>query len=182
MIEDVAKKSPHILLSPIIGQRQDEIGGHPIDCGRLSASGSTKKVNRSAVLDDRGSIEVMVRVSTVAAAREARAWCHTTSHARANTWTGASSHSVIGAKHSNPGSKLRSPERDHVFPDVSSHHLSMLCSGVVENPLDQVVAVLITGNVNERDASPIPTALTDAIEVSAQELTAADLQTLFHNL
>lgn len=47
--------------------------------------------------------------------------------------------------------------------------------------LNQIVAILIAGNVDERNARPVSTALTNAIEVAGEELGAANLETLLDN-
>jgi hypothetical protein len=88
---------------------------------------------------------------------------------------------MVGAEHSDAGSKLGASERHHVLSDVGSDSLSVLRSSVVENPLDQVVAILIAGNVNEWDSSSISSTLTNTIQVSAQEITAPNLETLLHH-
>jgi hypothetical protein len=88
---------------------------------------------------------------------------------------------MVGAEHSDTGSKLRAPERHHVLSNVGSNSLSMLRGGVVENPLNQVVAILIAGNVNKWDPGSISSAFADTIQVPAQEITTPDLETLLHH-
>lgn len=88
---------------------------------------------------------------------------------------------MVGAEHSDTGSKLRASERHHVLSDVSSDSLSMLRSSVVEDPLNQVVAILVAGNVNERDSSSISPTFADTIQIPAQEITTPDLETLLHH-
>ena len=58
----------------------------------------------------------------------------------------------------------------------------MLSSRVVEYPLNKVVAVLITGNINQGNASAVLSTLTHTIEVTTQEIRAADFETLLHDL
>lgn len=69
-----------------------------------------------------------------------------------------------------------------MLADVRGNRLAKLRSRVVEDPLNQVVAVLVAGNVNERDTSPVRTALADAVEVPAQKLGASNLEALLNNL
>lgn len=65
---------------------------------------------------------------------------------------------------------------------MSSDNLAMLRVGVCEDVLDEIVAVLIAGNVDQRDPGPIGSALTDAIQVSAEKLRPADLEALLNDL
>jgi hypothetical protein len=89
---------------------------------------------------------------------------------------------MVGAKHTDSGSELGSPKRNHMFPNVSRHHLPVLGRSIVENPLHKIVAVLVTRNVNQRDSSPVEATFTDTIQISTQELAASYLQTLLHHL
>lgn len=65
---------------------------------------------------------------------------------------------------------------------MGSNHLPMLRSGIVENPLDQVVAVLIAGNVDQGNASAVSTSFTNAVKVTTKEIGAANLQAFLHDL
>lgn len=58
----------------------------------------------------------------------------------------------------------------------------MLGIRVGQDVLDQVVAVLVARNINERNSRTVNAALTDSVEVAAQELGTADLETFLHNL
>jgi hypothetical protein len=64
---------------------------------------------------------------------------------------------------------------------MSGDNLTMLSGCVGENVLNKVVTILIAGNVDERDARTINTALADTIKISAQELWPSYLQTLLHD-
>jgi hypothetical protein len=66
-----------------------------------------------------------------------------------------------------------------MLSNMSCHHLSVLRSCVVQDPLDKVVAVLITGDINKRNASPVTSTFADAIKISAEKICAANFQTLF---
>jgi hypothetical protein len=57
---------------------------------------------------------------------------------------------------------------------MGGHHLTMLRSGVVKNPLDKVVAVLIARNVNQGDSSAVTAAFTDPIKVAPKELRSSN--------
>ena len=49
----------------------------------------------------------------------------------------------VAAKHGNPGSKLGATQRDHMLANVDGDLLSLVMVGVHQDPLNQVVAVLI---------------------------------------
>jgi hypothetical protein len=65
---------------------------------------------------------------------------------------------------------------------MGSDNLPMLGSSIVEDPLDEVVAVLVTRNVNQRDASAVSTSFTNAVQVARKKIAAPDLETLLDNL
>jgi len=69
-----------------------------------------------------------------------------------------------------------------VLADVSSHNLAMLRAGVGKDPLNEVVAVLVAGNVNQGDARAVHATLTHTIEVATQKLRTPNLETLLDNL
>lgn len=48
--------------------------------------------------------------------------------------------------------------------------------------MDKVVAVLVARDVDERDPGSAPSALADPIQIPAQKVPAADLETLLDNL
>jgi hypothetical protein len=78
------------------------------------------------------------------------AWtrCYPATHGRADAGTRTSGNSRIGAKHSDTRTKLRSSKRNHMLADVSGNDLSMLRICMGEYVLNQVVAILITGNID----------------------------------
>jgi hypothetical protein len=86
----------------------------------------------------------------------------------------------VGAKHTNSGSKLRTTKRNHVLADVASDKLAMLRVRVSQDVLNQVVAILITSNINQRDAGTIKAALTDPVEIATEEIGPANLEALFN--
>jgi hypothetical protein len=69
-----------------------------------------------------------------------------------------------------------------VFANVSSNDLTMLRVALCQDPLDQVVAILVAGNVDQGNARSVDSSLTNAVKVATQEITASDLQTLFNYL
>lgn len=69
-----------------------------------------------------------------------------------------------------------------MLPNVSCNHLAMLGRRIVEDPLDKVVAVLVARDVNQGDPSSVSAAFADPIQISAQEISTADLEALLDNL
>ena len=104
------------------------------------------------------------------------------SHWRANTRTRTSLNSRIGAEHANPRAKLRSTERDHVLANVLSNDLTVLRIGVRENVLNEIVAVLITRNVDQGNTRTIETTLADTLKIATEEVNATNLETFFDDL
>ena len=82
---------------------------------------------------------------------------------------------MVGTKHADAGSKLGASEGHHVLPNVCGHSLSVLWIGVVEYPLDQIIAILIAGNINERDTGTVSSTLADTVQIPAKELIASYL-------
>ena len=66
---------------------------------------------------------------------------------------------MVGAEHADTRTELASTQRDHVLSDVGSDILAVLRRGVVEDPLDEIVTVLITRDINQRDAGAVATTL-----------------------
>ena len=69
-----------------------------------------------------------------------------------------------------------------MLADVAGNNFSVLWVGVGQDVLDQVVTVLIAGNVDERNAWTIWATLADAIQVAAEELHSTNLETLLNHL
>lgn len=88
----------------------------------------------------------------------------------------------VGAKHTNTRSEFGSTERDHVLADVASDNLSMLRVGVSKNVLDEIVAVLVAGNINEWNTGTIVAAFTDTVKIATKKFHSANLEALFNNL
>lgn len=53
-----------------------------------------------------------------------------------------------------------------MFADMGGDHLAVLWSCIVKDPLDKVVAVLIAGDVNQRNSGPVAATLADTIQVA----------------
>lgn len=106
----------------------------------------------------------------------------TSPHAWSHGRPGSSGTGRVGTKHADSGSEFGATQRDHVLSNMSSHDVAMLRAGVGQDVLDQVVAVLITGNINEWNARSVGTAFADTIQVSTEKLGPANLQALLDNL
>lgn len=69
-----------------------------------------------------------------------------------------------------------------MFADMSRNHFAMLWVRMSQDVLDEVVAILVAGNVDEGDAGPVNAALTDTVEIAAEKLDSSDLEALLHYL
>lgn len=85
---------------------------------------------------------------------------------------------MVGAKHPHTGAKFRTPERNHVLPDVSCHYLAVLRGSVVENPLNEIVAILIAGDIDQGNASAVSASFTNAVQVATKKIRPSDFETL----
>lgn len=103
----------------------------------------------------------------------------TESGANARSRTGCNGR--VGAKHTDTRPKFGSTERDHVLADVASDNLSMLGVGMSKNVLNEIVAVLVAGNVNEWDAWTVVAAFANTIKISTKKFHPANLEALFNN-
>jgi hypothetical protein len=99
---------------------------------------------------------------------------------RADTRSWSGSNCWIGTEHADSGAKLGSAQRDHVLADVASDNLPMLRVGVSQNVLNEIVAILVAGNINKWNSRTIKTTFADAIKVATQKLDATYLQALLH--
>lgn len=73
---------------------------------------------------------------------------------------------MVGAEHPHARAEFRATKRDHMFADMGGDHLAVLWSCIVKDPLDKVVAVLIAGDVNQRNSGPVAATLADTIQVA----------------
>lgn len=69
-----------------------------------------------------------------------------------------------------------------MLPDVSSNHVSVLGIGMGQDVLNEIVAVLVAGNVNQGDARTVETTLADSVKVAAKKLGASDLEAFLNDL
>lgn len=69
-----------------------------------------------------------------------------------------------------------------MLANMGRDNLPVLWVGVGQDVLDEVVAVLVTSDIDERDPRTIDPALTDSVQIAAEELGATNLETLLHHL
>ena len=69
-----------------------------------------------------------------------------------------------------------------MLSNVNGNLFSLLLVSIHENPLDEIVAILITSNVNERDAWSIWMGSGDDIEITIKKLNATNLEALLDDL
>jgi hypothetical protein len=69
-----------------------------------------------------------------------------------------------------------------MLSDVLGNNLTMLGIGVRENVLDQIVAILVTGDIDQWNARTVETTLTDTIKVTTKEVNTTDLEALLNDL
>lgn len=69
-----------------------------------------------------------------------------------------------------------------MLADVSSNHVAVLGIGVGQDVLNEIIAILVAGNVNQRNARTVETTLADSVKVPAQELGASDLEAFLNDL
>ena len=99
----------------------------------------------------------------------------------ANARSRAGCNGRVGAKHTDTGPKFGSAERDHVLADVASDNLPMLGVGVSKNVLNEIVAVLVAGNINEWNTWTVIAAFANTIKISAEKFHSANLEAFFDN-
>jgi hypothetical protein len=69
-----------------------------------------------------------------------------------------------------------------VLADVDSNLLSLVSMSVHQDPLDEIIAILVASDVDERNARTIWTSSGDDTQVLIQELMTANLETFLNNL
>jgi len=103
-------------------------------------------------------------------------------NSRTNARAMASLDGRVVAEHTNSRAELGSPKRYHVLADMLSNNLTVLRVGVSENVLNEIVAVLITRNVDQWNTRTIKTALADAVEIAAEKVDTTNLEAFLNNL
>lgn len=68
-----------------------------------------------------------------------------------------------------------------MLANVGGHNLAMLRRGIVENPLNKVVSVLVARNIDQRDASAVSSTFAHAVQVASKELAPSNLEAFLHH-
>lgn len=69
-----------------------------------------------------------------------------------------------------------------MLADVSSDHVSVLGIGMGQDVLNEIIAILVAGNVDQRNARTVETTLADSVKVAAKKLGASDLEAFLNDL
>lgn len=69
-----------------------------------------------------------------------------------------------------------------MLSDVGSNSVAMLGRSIVENPLYEIVAILIARDINQRDTGTVSAAFTNSVQVAAKKFCTTNLETLLNNL
>lgn len=69
-----------------------------------------------------------------------------------------------------------------MLADVSSHHVSVLCIGVGQDVLDEIIAILVAGNVDQGNAWTVEATLTDSVQIAAEKLGSSNLEAFLNDL
>jgi len=69
-----------------------------------------------------------------------------------------------------------------MLANMSCHNLAMLRRRVRQDVLDQIVTILVAGNVNQGNPRSVDTPLAHTVKVSTKEFRTADLQALLDHL
>lgn len=68
-----------------------------------------------------------------------------------------------------------------MLADVASDNLPVLGVGVSKNVLDEIVAVLVAGNINEWNTWTVVAAFANTIKISTKKFHSANLEAFFNN-
>ena len=68
-----------------------------------------------------------------------------------------------------------------MLANVDSNLLALVMMSVHQNPLNQVVAVLVSSDVDERDTRAIGASSSDNTKIAIQEIKSTNLQALLNN-
>lgn len=69
-----------------------------------------------------------------------------------------------------------------MLADMGCNDLAVVGIGVGEDVLNEIIAILVASNIDERNTGTISSAFTDAVKISAQKLWASNLETLLDHL
>lgn len=65
---------------------------------------------------------------------------------------------------------------------MSSDHVSVLGIGVGQDVLNEIIAILVAGNVDQWNTRTVKTTLADSVKVAAEKLGASDLEAFLNDL
>jgi hypothetical protein len=88
----------------------------------------------------------------------------------------------VATEHGHTRTKFGTSKGNHVLADVNSNLLALVGMSVHQDPLDQIVAILIASDVDERDAGTIRASSRDDSEVAIHEVETANLETFLNHL
>lgn len=69
-----------------------------------------------------------------------------------------------------------------MFADVSSDHVSVLGIGVGQDVLNEIIAILVAGNVDQWNTRTVKTTFADSVKVAAEKVGASDLEAFLNDL
>jgi hypothetical protein len=69
-----------------------------------------------------------------------------------------------------------------MLSNMTGNNLAMLRVRMCQNILNEIIAVLVTSNVDKGNAWSIRTALADTVKIAAQKINTANLETLLNDL
>lgn len=69
-----------------------------------------------------------------------------------------------------------------MLSNMRGNDLAVLRGGMSQYPLNEIVAILVASNINQRDSGTVYAAFADSVKVSCQEISSADLQALLNYL
>lgn len=69
-----------------------------------------------------------------------------------------------------------------MLSDMLSNNLTVLRVGVGQNVLDEVVAILITCDVDQWNSWSVETAFADSVQVASKEINTTNLEAFLNNL
>lgn len=110
------------------------------------------------------------------------AWSGTHASVQTMCWARSCLNSWIGTKHAYTRPKLAAAERHHVLAYMGCHNLTMLRIRVLQDILNQIVAILIACNIDQWNAWTFVASFTDPVQVSFQKIGTTNFETLFDNL
>src|SRR5271170_323464 len=98
-----------------------------------------------------------------------------------DSWTWTSDRGWIAAEHGDARAKFRATEGDHMLTNVDSNLLSLVMMSIHQDPLNEVVAILVARYVDQRDAGTIRVSGCDDSQIALEKLDTTNLQAFLDN-